>query len=140
MTVNLRRYAMVYIVTLIVGAVLIAALRHFTGLDLATSSIPLLPAMFAAMYEGNKQAIEGAPAPKGKEAWIESARMTGIALGFNILLGLVVFASLMRGQLQMQPILWFLGFLALYGALWLVTNRIFLGMGYKNATSATKKR
>ncbi len=133
MSVSLGRYAGVYLATMIVAAVLIALLRRFANIDLGSSFIPLLPAMTAAMLEGNKLAIAGASAPTGKNGWLLAAQMTAIAVGFNAALGVVVIYALTGGDVPMHTLKLAIGYLALYGALWLVTNRFFLGLGYRNA-------
>ncbi len=138
MTVNLKRYAMYYVAVLVAAAIIIGLLRQLASIDLATSFIPIVPAMVAAMVEGHKLSREGAEYPAGKAAWIAAAQMTGVALGFNALLGLLVFGALSGAGIQMSSIVIFLGFLALYCVFWLVTNRIFLTQGYRNAAAARK--
>lgn len=138
MNVNLRRYAGIYVVTLVVAALAIWALRQIAQIDLASSFVPLIPAMVAAMVEGHKLAKEGADYPKGKPAWVASAKMTGVALAFNGGLGLVVFLALSGAGLQVRSIMVFAGFLAMYCVFWMVANRIFLTQGYRNAMATAK--
>lgn len=138
MKVNLKRYAVYYVSVLVAAAIIIGLLRQLASIDLATSFIPIVPAMVASMIEGQKLSREGADYPAGKAAWIAAAQMTGVALVFNILLGVLVFGALSGAGFQMNSIAIFAGFLAFYCVFWLVTNRIFLTQGYRNATATRK--
>lgn len=135
MKANLKRYFVVYVGVLVVVAIVTGLLRQLAAIDLATSFVPVIPAMVAAMYEGSRLAKEGADYPMGKPAWIEALRMTLVALAFNGILGFGVFVGLSGAGFRVQGLIVFLGALSMYCVFWLIANRVFLTQGYRNATA-----
>ena len=139
--VNPVRYGLVYVATAVGIGVGLEVLLRVTGMDLNSSATSIMPAMVAAMIEGQQRAQSGEAAYTNGEAWRAAGVMTlvalGIAGGFGFLLSFLpewsrIFALLSAG-------VWLL-IVAISGVVSLLVNRFFLTLGFKNKRKILDKK
>lgn len=139
--VNLKRYALVYVATVIGITVGIEVLWRLAGLDLNSTGTTVLPAMAADMHEGRKPAEINTNAYSNSEAWNAAIWMTlvALAIGVAILAALTVvpaFADTFQG---LPASVWMV-VLVVLGIVYLLCNRFFLTLGYKGHRKAIDKK
>ncbi|MGB0900259.1 ABZJ_00895 family protein [Halocynthiibacter sp.] len=131
--INPIRYGLVYIATAFGLGIGLEVLLRVTGIDLSSSATSIMPAMIAAMFEGQKRAQSDEGAFTNGEAWTAAMVMTVVALGITAILGFFmsflpewsrIFGSFSVG-------IWVL-LVAISGIVSLLVNRFFLTLGFKN--------
>ncbi|WP_397544185.1 ABZJ_00895 family protein [Roseovarius salis] len=137
------RYALVFLGVAIGASVLVSLLNATVDSALGSSAQLMVPAMIAAVIEGQQFAKREKRKPKGAAAWNFTWVATIIAIGLNLLLayagGRLVpeFAKLAIAPAGSRQ---FLILLALYAGGYLVCNRLFLGIGAGNQLSLMRSR
>ncbi|MEM1272687.1 MAG: ABZJ_00895 family protein [Pseudomonadota bacterium] len=119
------RYAATFVLTALGAIILIALVIMATGINLGSAAVQFIPAIFAAMIEGQRYAKSGADAPSGPAMWRAAAAMTGIATG---LLMLWTWTQLTLGGLAITGTM--LVQVVALGILYFFANRWFFQMGY----------
>ncbi|MEM1236029.1 MAG: ABZJ_00895 family protein [Pseudomonadota bacterium] len=136
MSVNLTRYAMWFAGASLVALTLVMAVQMVFSVQLGSAFVPIIPAMVAAMVEGSKWAKssrEKLPAP-----WKDAGAMTGVAIGLTALLILATTPAVLgMGREGIRVVILISG---VYAIFWLITNRVFLGMGARNEWAAQDRR
>ncbi|MEM6307338.1 MAG: ABZJ_00895 family protein [Pseudomonadota bacterium] len=139
MTVNLTRFALWYF-GISLGMVLIfIGIEYATGIDAQNAGTSLIPAMLAAMVEGQKHAIATRdPIPK---PWKQGAILAGASVGISAVLA-VPLLFITPGIVD--ALMSYLGFVLaglvfVYFILWLVC-RFFLTFGAKNQWKAMDQK
>jgi len=136
MTFNWQRYMAYYIGSLLAMIVIVQILA-MVGLNLQSSGLSLIPAMIAALVEGQKYAK--ANAGPLTQPWKDALGMTGIAIGIILLMTAFVLASVPQiraGLLNALPL--FIGVLAAFCIILLGLTRLFYGMGARSVWKARK--
>ncbi|MEM6897939.1 MAG: ABZJ_00895 family protein [Pseudomonadota bacterium] len=136
MSVNLTRYGMWFAGTSLVLLTLALLVRMAFDVQIGTAFVPIIPAMVGAMIEGSKWAKSNREA--FAHPWRDALAMTAVAVALTAL-------SVIMTTVSAQPIglewIGTLGILLLvYAVFWLITNRIFLGMGARNEWAAQDRR
>jgi len=139
---NYLRYALVFTFTAISTGILITFLQDKTQSSLGSSAQVLVPAMIAALIEGQRFARHHRRKPTYKEAmgfmWIAS----GIAIMLNLAFSFLV-ASLLPefGKLAIAPIFstQFNVLMLIFVVGYLIANRFFLGIGAGNQLTLSKQ-
>jgi hypothetical protein len=141
-TLNWKRYAGVYILSMIGLMIVGLLLERLLGFSLPSGLSVVLPPMMAALIEGQKRADAGLE-PYGKaEAWSAASLATMVVgvITVAVLAGLLILMPLMREMFSsISMITWVLVFAGIM-ALTLLVNRSFLTMGYKNQRKALDKK
>ena len=139
MTVNLKRYGLVYFGAVVAIVVLSFGIQFFSSISLPPLLTVMLPALCAAMFEGQKAADEDVPQLTGSEAWTQARRMTGVAMGITLIpVALLLFDEQTRVLFSAAPGLTLVLALFLLGfTLW--ANRFGLLQGYKARKKAKEK-
>ncbi|WP_298904618.1 ABZJ_00895 family protein [uncultured Aliiroseovarius sp.] len=141
-TLNWKRYAGVYILSMIGLMILGLLLERLLGFSLPSGLSTVLPPMMAAMIEGQKRADAGLAQYENVEAWsaASSATMVVGVITVAVLAGLLILMPPMRqmfSSISMMTLV--LVFAAIMGVTLLV-NRFFLTLGYKNQRKALDKK
>lgn len=142
MTINLKRYALIYVTTVVV-LMLVTTLLSLAGIALPASLSTLLPAMMAAMIEGQQQAATQKQPLDWGRAWKAAIAMTvcGVAVAFG---ASVLFLIVVGGKAELQ-IITTIGFsgwalvLILIALVTYVCNAAFLRIGLNNQLKARAK-
>lgn len=137
------RYALVFLAVAIGAALLISALNANTQTTLGSSAQLMVPAMIAALVEGQQFARGHKRKASTVEIWGFTWIATGIATGLNV--ALAYFAASIApefGKLAIAPALTqqFNILLLLYAGGYLVFNRVFFGVGQGNQLSLMRSR
>ncbi|CUH86866.1 hypothetical protein PH5382_00785 [Phaeobacter sp. CECT 5382] len=142
MTINLKRYALIYVTTVVV-LMLVTTLLALAGITIPASLSTLLPAMMAAMVEGQRQAgTQQQPLGWGA-AWKAAIPMTvcGVAVAFA---ASVLFVVVFGGETEIRIITtiglsgWAL-VLSLIALVTYVCNAAFLRLGLNSQLKARAK-
>lgn len=141
-TLNWKRYVRAYFLTMIGLAVLSLVLDLLFQSTVPTGISIVLPTIMAAMFEGQKRAEAGLAAYSGAEAWSAAAYATmivGVITVLTLALLLVFLESSRMAFGSFSMVTWVIVFSVLMFVT-LLTNRIFLTMGYKNQRKALDKK
>ncbi|NDW54676.1 ABZJ_00895 family protein [Aliiroseovarius sp. PrR006] len=139
---NWKRYAGVYILSMIGLMIIGLLLQRLFGFSLPTGLSTVLPPMMAAMIEGQKRADAGLGQYENTEAWSAASLATMVVgvITVAVLAGLLILMPLMREMFSsISMMTWVLVFAGIMG-LTLLVNRFFLTMGYKNQRKALDKK
>lgn len=141
--IGLIRYALVFLAVAVGVALLVGFLNAQAETALGSSAQLMVPAMIAAVIEGQRFARREKRKPKGAEAWNFAWAATVIAVVLNVALAygagqwLPEFGKLAvtaPGSRQ------FLILLGLYAGGYLICNRVFLGIAAGNQVSLMRGR
>lgn len=135
MTVNLLRYALVYIATTALIAGISFAMEAYLGISLPSGVSGVIPIMSAAMVEGLKLGEATDQAMDSETAWSEAIKMTGvvIVISFLVLVAFAIFVPKFIELLGAIPVIaWIIIFAILIGIALLV-NRFMLTQMMKSA-------
>ncbi|KZY37885.1 hypothetical protein A3731_14510 [Roseovarius sp. HI0049] len=141
--VSLIRYALVFLAVAVGVALLVGVLNAQVDTTLGSSAQLMVPAMIAAVIEGQQFARREKRKPKGADAWNFAWVATAIAVVMNVALAygagrwLPEFGKLAvtaPGSRQ------FLILLGLYAGGYLICNRVFLGIAAGNQVSLMRGR
>lgn len=132
MIIKPARYALTFLLTLVAGVVVVTLLRVTFGVDLASSFLPIIPAMVAATLEGNKYARSTEAPLENRAAWKAAFVMTAIAVAFYAVLAVLLLS--LSAQVQDATVAggFMAAVMAVYTVVWLIMNRVFLGLGVRN--------
>ena len=78
-------YVLIYVLTALGGVAVTTVLGQITGATVSPASIQFLPALFAAMIEGQRYGKSGAEAPGQAALWRAAIAMTGMATGLLLM-------------------------------------------------------
>ncbi len=139
---NYLRYTLVFTGIAIGTGVLLSFLQDKTQSTLGSSAQILVPAMIAALIEGQRFARTHQRKPDYKEAmkfmWVAS----GIAIALNLGLSFLA-ASLLPefGKLAIAPIFstQFNVLMLIFAVGYLISNRLFLGIGAGNELNLSRR-
>lgn len=139
--VSLPRYALVYIGTAIGISLFLEALVRFVGIDVSSGGTSVIPAILAAMVEGQKRAAAGAELYTSSEAWTAAFLMTLVAMAIAVaaMFGLSFIAAWAELLAIISPEAWIF-ILGFAGLVTLGCNRFFLTMGYRNQRKVMEKK
>lgn len=137
------RYALVFLAVAI-GVAQVVRLLGVTQEDMLGSAAQIMvPAMIAALIEGQQYVRHHMALPGGVRAWRFAFAATGMAVALNLLLAFAPgwiapeFAKLSIAAPGSQQ---FLILLVLYAGGYLLSNRVFFGIGAGNTMSRSKSR
>ncbi|MGV6839365.1 MAG: ABZJ_00895 family protein [Planktomarina sp.] len=137
MTFNWKRYIAYYIGSLLAMIVIVQILAIF-GINLQSSGLSIIPAMVAALVEGQKYAKLHQPPLAAP--WKNTFAMTGIALAFNVVITSFVLASTPYIRTALMDALYlFAGTMAVYALILMGIIRLFYGMGARSVWKAAGK-
>ncbi|WP_424941017.1 ABZJ_00895 family protein [Aliiroseovarius sp. S253] len=139
---NWKRYAGVYILSMIGLMILSLLLERLFAFSLPSGLSVVLPPMMAAMIEGQKRADAGLGPYEKTEIWSAASLATSVVgvITVAVLAGLLVLMPPMREMFSsISMMTWVLVFAGIMG-LTLLVNRSFLAMGYKNQRKALDKK
>ncbi|WP_083095970.1 ABZJ_00895 family protein [Pseudophaeobacter leonis] len=142
MSINLKRYALIYVATVVV-LMLVTTLLSLAGITLPASLSTLLPTMMAAMTEGRQQAgTQKQPLGWGA-AWKAAIPMTvcGVAVAFTASVLFLFVAGGVR-DIRIITTIGFSGWafaLILIATVTYVCNAVFLRIGLNNQLKARAK-
>jgi len=137
------RYSLVFLAVAIGVAQIVRLLNATTDSGLGSSAQLMVPAMIAALIEGQQFARQGRRSPRSREAWTFALAATLFAIGLNLALAYLgptlvpEFALLAIAPAASKQFLILLG---LYGAGYLICNRFFFGIGAGNQLSLMRSR
>lgn len=134
MTINLWRYAIVYLLATVGFAVAAEMLSVYAGVAGGSGAATVVPAMVASIFEGQRWARHhGGSIPAKGALWQGAWRCTLAAAAVNLVtLGLLWMVPAIRAPLQAVPaVLVAIIFVVLLGVTLLV-NRFGLGLGVKS--------
>lgn len=138
--VNLKRYTLVYVGTILGLVVLSFVLSLLAGISLPAGLSTILPAMAGAMNEGQKRATTGRPPFEKSEAWAAARSLTKVVILVNaLIMVLAMIVPSVRAVFYSVPVMAALVFLVLIGITFL-TNRFFLTYGFKNQKIALDRK
>lgn len=140
---SLLRYAAVFVAVALGVALLIAALNRNTGGTLGHSAQLMVPAMIAALIEGQQFAKAQKRRPTSAEFWGFAWTATLLAVALNLALaysaggiapefGKLAIARPLSQQFNLL--------LLLYAGGYLICNRLFAGIGAGNQLSLMRSR
>ncbi|PSL17859.1 ABZJ_00895 family protein [Shimia abyssi] len=145
MTLNLRKYAQLYILLAVLVVVASFGLS-LVNIDMPTGLSTILPPMVAAQMLGAKHGeATGAPLAKG-EAWRLAVPMTVCAVVVQIVLGVVWGGVMMASGVDLMATFGTVGLPGLaivFGLMILIiylVNRAFLGLGVRNGMRAAQRK
>lgn len=137
------RYGAVFVGVAVGVALLVSFVNTTTESVLGSSAQLMVPAMIAAVLEGQKFASGEKRKPSGREAWDFTWIATLIATALNVALAYLggtlmpEFAKLAVAPAGSKQFLILLG---LYAGGYLLCNRFFLGIGAGNQLSLMRSR
>lgn len=140
---NLIRYALVFVAVALGAALLITALNTATDNVLGHSAQLMVPAMIAALIEGQQFAKAQKRKPGSAEMWNFTWIATVIAVGLNLAIAFGAgriapeFGKLAIAEPLSQQ---FIVLLGLYAGGYLIFNRLFVGIGAANQISLMRSR
>lgn len=138
--VNLKRYTLVYVGTILGLVVLSFVLSLLAGISLPAGLSTILPAMAGAMNEGQKRATAGRPPYEKAQAWAAARSLTKVVILVNaLIMVLAMIVPSVRAVFYSVPVMAALVFLVLIGITFL-TNRFFLTYGFKNQKIALDRK
>jgi len=140
---NYLRYTGVFLAVAIGAGILVSVLNATMDSVLGSSAQLMVPAMIAALVEGQHHAKRCKARPVVGEAWNFTWIATAIAIGLNVALAYLAAPLLpVFGRLAIAPFpsQQFIVLLGLYGAGYLICNRLFLGIGAGNQLSLMRSR
>lgn len=142
MTINLKRYALVYVTTVVL-LMLVTTLLALAGVTIPASLSTLLPAMMAAMIEGQQQAsTQRLPLGWGA-AWKAAIPMTVCGVAVAVVAS-VLFLLVVGGEAEVKVIAtiglsgWVFALIAI-ALVTYVSNAAFLRIGLNNQLKARAK-
>jgi len=141
--VSLIRYALVFLAVAVGVALLVGFLNTQVDSALGSSAQLMVPAMIAAVIEGQQFARREKRKPGGAEAWNFAWIATVIAVALNVALAygagrwLPEFGKLAVTEPGSRQFLLLLG---LYAGGYLICNRFFLGIAAGNQVSLMRGR
>ena len=143
MTTALIRYGVVFVVFAIGTAQLIELLNTSVDPRFGSPAQLMVPAMIAAVVEGNLFASANRRKPLSSEAWGFAWLSTGVATLLNV--GLAYYGASLApefGKLAIAPFpsKQFIILLGLYAGGYLICNRFFLSIGAGNKLSIMRSR
>ncbi|MBF9030805.1 hypothetical protein HKCCE3408_10415 [Rhodobacterales bacterium HKCCE3408] len=133
-----KRYALVYVGTLIALVVLSAVLTALTGINFGSAAVPLIPVFAAAMVEGQRHARIVTEMPPGGEIWRAALPMSAVALGGLVVWNAIILAlnPVAMAAMRANPSV-MIGVFAVYAALFIPLNRMFWATGFKSERRRT---
>ncbi|ABD53434.1 ABZJ_00895 family protein [Jannaschia sp. CCS1] len=131
MAVNLKRYGLVYLGTIVGLVGLSNAMVYFLDMSLPTGISTILPAWLAAMTEGQKASDAKAPQYTGPQAWAQARRMTVVVVVINCIFGAIIFIYSDVATLLAQAPVLITALLLIGFAVTFLVNRFALTWGYK---------
>ncbi len=140
---NPVRYGVVFVAVALGAALLITALNTATDNVLGHSAQLMVPAMIAALVEGQQFAKAHKRRPASVEIWGFTWIATGIAVALNVAIAFAAgsiapeFGKLAIAQPLSQQ---FNVLLAIYAGGYLIFNRLFAGIGAANQFSVMRSR
>ena len=137
------RYSIVFVLVAVGVGVLVSAVNTAAQSTLGSSAQLMVPAMIAALIEGQQFTKANKRKFYAPEAWRFTGIATAIAVGLNV--GLTYLTAPLVpefGKLAIAPfgLEQFLILLAPYALGYLVFNRLFLGIGSGNQLSLMRSR
>ncbi|TNJ41159.1 ABZJ_00895 family protein [Phaeobacter sp. B1627] len=81
---NLRRFTLVYLALILAMMVLVVLVQAVTGFDIANAGMAIIPAMGAAMIEGQKFARREGRQPESAQMWRFARQSVVIILGLSM--------------------------------------------------------
>ncbi|MEX5579256.1 ABZJ_00895 family protein [Pseudophaeobacter sp. A-200-2] len=140
---NLKRFTLVYVATALGVIAVVYAVQVLLGHNIANGGMSIIPAIVAAMVEGQRYAKAERAVPESAVLWrfakAAALMILGLSLIFVVLLSLIM--PPLR-QMMSDPV----GASVLFGgallqaALGLVLVRFFSGMGAKSQLTAIRKK
>ncbi|MDR9393312.1 MAG: ABZJ_00895 family protein [Roseovarius sp.] len=137
------RYAIVFVAVAIGVGLVVSWLNASTDTALGSSAQLMVPAMVAAVIEGQQHARTHKTRPGPAAAWRFTWTATGVAVLLNLALAYLAGGLLPEfAKLAIAPVLsrQFMILLALYAGGYLICNRLFLGIGAGNQLSLMRSR
>ncbi|MFO7771277.1 MAG: ABZJ_00895 family protein [Roseovarius gahaiensis] len=140
---NYLRYGIVFLVTAVGVALAVAGLNAQVDTQLGSSAQLMVPAMIAAVIEGQQFARKAGHKPAGRLAWRFTWTASVIAVALNVALAYGAAGLAPEfGKLAIAPALskQFLILLGLYAGGYVICNRLFLGIGAGNQLTLMRGR
>lgn len=139
--INYKRYAVTY-VAVMVGLMLLNIFLAFAfDYSVPTGVGTVLPAMMAALMEGQKLADSSVSQFTKGDAWRAAGKMTLIAFGINaVVMGFVMLNPAFAAALKPVPVVLLAAIFAALMVLTFFMSRFFVMMGFKSQRKAAAKR
>lgn len=140
---NYIRYGIIFVGIATVTSVIVALLNTTMASTLGSSAQIVVPAMIAALIEGQQFAKRQKRKPATGEAWNFTWIATLIAAGLNVglaFLGPAVVPEFAKLAIAAPLSQQFNILLAIYAGGYLICNRFFLSIGASNQLSAMRSR
>ena len=137
------RYALIFVVVALGAAMLITALNTQVDNTFGSGAQLMVPAMIAALIEGQQFARTQGARPSSAQMWNFTWIATAVAVGLNVAIAYLAGAIAPEfGKLAIaQPLgQQFLVLLGLYAGGYLLCNRFFFGIGVGNQLSLMRSR
>jgi hypothetical protein len=141
--VTLWRYALVFLAVAIGASLAVNALQGRVEGIVGSSAQLMVPAMIAALIEGQQFARRHGRRPESREIWRFAWGATAVAVFLNVALAfggqgyVPEFEKLAIAKVLSKQ---FMILLALYAGGYLICNRFFAGLGASNQVSLMKDR
>lgn len=141
MPINLGRYALVYFLAALGFAVLSGLLEAFTDLSGGGGAATVIPAMVAAVYEGQRWAqANGGPMPEKGALWRGAWRCTIAAAAVNLVTFVLLWmVPAIRELMQAIPFVFIAVLFVILLGVTLLINRFGLGLGIKSERKRQEK-
>ena len=140
---NYIRYGIVFVAVALGAALAVAALNRQIDTTLGSSAQLMVPAMIAALIEGNRFAATRTRKATVREIWGFTWTATVIATALNVVLAWLAgsiapeFGKLAIAEPLSQQ---FLVLLGLYAGGYVICNRFFFGIGQGNQLTLMRSR
>lgn len=140
---TLWRYALVFLAVAIGASLAVTALQTRFESIVASSAQLMVPAMIAALVEGQQFARRNGRRPESREIWRFAWGATAVAVILNV--GLAFGGQGYLPEFEKLAVAWgfpkqFSILLGLYAGGYLICNRFFAGLGAGNQLSLMKDR
>lgn len=141
---SLLRYLVVYGLAIVAVVLLVWAIA-LTGTDFGGAGLSVVPVFLAAMNEGKSYATTHQAAPEKSVAWRFAVKATLLVVTVQALAAALFYAFVPEltgifDSILRSDYLWSLAvLLAFFVVMVLISNRIFLSIGARNALKATAR-
>lgn len=133
MTINILRYAGVYVIVTVAMALLSLALNIFLNLDISGAATIIPPVIAAAMIEGQRLARAHGRDMEKREAWRAAVLATVACIGVNLMLAAVLMMiPAVATVIAKLPMNILVGGAAAIAIIILLTNRWFIALGARS--------
>lgn len=140
---DLKRYTLNFLATAFALVLVNYALLTLANLDIVNAGMGLIPIFLAAMLEGQRYAREHGDLPESRAMWQFSKQAAMVVVALNMVFVAALSFALPELQYLMSQS-WgpgvLLGIILVVGAISVLMNRQFVGMGARTTLKADAKK